>query len=317
MTRSRPPRNLLATAALVALISQMAIAVTGATVRLTGSGLGCSDWPTCEPGQFVAPWEFHAQVEFINRLITGIVSVSAAVVLVLAIRERPRRRQLVGLASALVGGIFVQAIVGALVTKSDLLPNWVAVHYLISAVLVAAATVLWNRSRAGSATETNSITRPYLVNRALHFGLGLSGAAVLVSGPLVTGSGPHAGDEDATRLGFGLSSITRVHSLLAWLFVVLIVTAMVFVSRSHQGSTGDAINLKRVQGLALVAVMQGALGYLQYFTELPAVLVGGHVAGSMLLVAALTLALDRFAPVSDASAPPSAPAPTSASRVTA
>jgi cytochrome c oxidase assembly protein subunit 15 len=279
----------------------MAIAVTGATVRLTGSGLGCSDWPTCEPGQFVAPWEFHAQVEFINRLITGVVSISAGVVLVLALRVRPRRRHLVALAATLVAGIFVQAIVGALVTKSDLLPNWVAVHYLISAVLVATATVLWNRSRASSDEPPAMITRPFIRGKGLQLALGIAGSAVLISGPLVTGSGPHAGDENATRLGFDLGSITRVHSLLAWLFVGLVVTTMVFAARAvRSGSGGDAlglsVNLQRIQGLAFVAVLQGGIGYLQYFTQLPPVLVGAHVAGSMLVVASLTLVLDRFTP---------------------
>lgn len=262
----------------IALASQIGIAVTGAAVRLTGSGLGCSSWPTCEPGKFVAPWSLHPQIEFINRLITAAVSISAVLLLVVALRRRPRQRRFVVFGGALVGGVAAQALVGAMVTKSDLLPNWVIVHYLLSAVLVAVAAWCWADSRElGRSPGLNR--REMGTEWRVALGLGL--LAVLATGPLVTGSGPHAGDEKATRMGFHLQSITRVHSASVWIFVA-VVLGLMWTLRHDRG--GPAF--ERTYHLAIAVVVQGGLGYLQYATQLPPLLVGAHVAGSMAVVVA-------------------------------
>ena len=308
--------------AAIALFSQAAIAVTGATVRLTGSGLGCSDWPTCEPGRFVAPWEFHAQIEFINRLFTGLVSLSAGAALVVALMMRPRVNTFVRLSAILVGGIFAQALVGAMVTKSDLLPNWVAVHYLLSAILVAVATVLWDRSTQHHARSVGKTAprRPTTISPLFERALAFTAVVVLVSGPIVTGSGPHAGDELAHRWGFDLGSITRFHSASVWLFVAVIIWGLVS-TRGSQSSTGpDGVSARRIRNLALISVLQGAIGYIQYFTQLPPALVGAHVAGSMLVVVAVTMVLHRgsadVAPAASNDARSVAPMPVAATEGT-
>lgn len=279
--------------ALIALISQMAIAVTGATVRLTGSGLGCSSWPGCEPGSFVAAWEFHAQVEWINRLITGAVSVSAAAALIGALALRPRVGLFVRLSAVLVAGIFVQALVGALVTKSELLPNWVAVHFLLSAILVSLATVQYVAARANTELDEGDravvsgselLTRfDRIAPRRLYLAMIPAAVAVFLTGPIVTGTGPHAGDENAHRWGFDLGQITRVHSISVWILLALVLAAAYSVRRAPSSE-----EFHRLSTLMGALVLQGAVGYIQYHTHLPVALVATHVLGSLLVVVAFT-----------------------------
>lgn len=287
------------TLALLALVGQCLISVTGAAVRLTGSGLGCSEWPTCENGNIVAEWEFHAQVEFINRLITGVVCLSAGAALLAAYKLRPRDQRFVKWSALLVGGIFAQALVGAMVTKSDLLPNWVAVHFLLSAGLVAIATV--------QLAQANDLVRgSRRLEREVEAGqaprwqrpaLGMATAAVLLTGPLVTGSGPHAGDEHAHRWNFALTTITRAHSITAWALVAVVLWIAWTAVKRIQSAMGanpavDVLASNRtyavIRAALITLVLQGAVGYLQYATKLPPLLVGIHVAGAMGSVVAMT-----------------------------
>lgn len=292
------------TLALIALVSQCLISVTGAAVRLTGSGLGCSQWPTCENGNLVAPWEFHAQVEFINRLITGVVSLSAGAALIGAFMLRPRDPRFVRWSSMLVAGIFAQALVGAMVTKSDLLPNWVAVHFLLSAVLVSIATVQLAQATdrlAETDSESNEqaprSSAATAAPRWQRAALAAATAGVLVTGPIVTGTGPHAGDENARRWQLALTTITRTHSITAWLLVAVVCwiswTALARIRVNARGDQSAAFAAQsRTTGAiraALVTLcLQGAVGYLQYATKLPPLLVGIHVAGAMGTIVAVT-----------------------------
>lgn len=295
----------------VALWSLVFIVVTGAAVRLTGSGLGCSTWPGCEPGQLVPRGEspHHAWIEFVNRLITGAVSGAVALAVLGSMRRTPRRRDLTVLSWGLVAGVVGQILLGALVVKLEVHPIVVQGHFLVSAVLVADAVVLHHRatrpdrvdrsdglasgvgldSTAPSVDRTLAGTRSQPATpidpalRRLAWVAVAAGAAVMLAGTVVTGSGPHAGDADAERLSLSVSVATRVHSLLTWVFLAVVVALVVGLRRRGAPSAAQ----ERATALLTVIVLQGGLGYLQYATGVPPLVVGLHVLGSMLMWAAV------------------------------
>lgn len=278
---------------LAALLSLCAIIVTGAAVRLTGSGLGCSDWPGCEDEQIVPPLEFHPWIEFGNRLITGVVSV-AVVLAVLGSRWRvPYRRDLVLLSWGLVAGVVAQILVGAFTVWLHLPPGIVMVHFLLSMVLVWNAVVLHHRA-AGNA-EPGVIGRPILpaaADRATRF-LGVWIWVVVVTGTVVTAAGPHRGDPDVEPLDLELGAVARIHGISVVIFLVATVALLVDLRRRG----GFSRQRRAVEVVLVVALLQGAIGYIQYFSGVPALLVGFHIAGATaLFVAVIRLGLLRTEP---------------------
>lgn len=274
-----------------ALVALCLIVVTGAAVRLTGSGLGCSDWPTCEEGRFVASLDFHPMVEWINRLITGLVSLAVAVAVLGSLARAPRRRDLTVWSLALVAGVVAQILIGAVVTLSDLSYSAVAVHFLVSMVLVWAAVVLVER--AGRPDGEMRVPSPHH-RRAM--ALSAWCALLLVTGSVVTSAGPHAGDREVERLPLDLEWAARFHGVVVWVFVGAVAWWGYQLARS-----GDVLLRRRASDLLVAAVAQGAIGYTQYFTGVPPVLVGLHVAGAT-LVWVMTLRLTLAAatsPLSD------------------
>lgn len=278
---------------LVALVAVGAIVVSGAAVRLTGSGLGCPTWPACESGSLVprGATGVHGWVEFLNRVFTGAVSIAVALAVLGARRRIPRRRDLTRLAWGLVAGVFAQALLGGLVVILDVAPIAVAGHYLLSAVLVANAVVLHHRAGEPDGPRRARAT-PGLVQRTRV--LVTLAAVVLVSGTAVTGSGPHGGDVAADRLPFAVTSTARVHSVAVWL---LLATVVVVLRQLHRGDAAPDV-VGRGNQLAALVVAQGTLGYVQYFTGVPEGLVALHVLGSVLVwIAALRLLLALAEPV--------------------
>jgi cytochrome c oxidase assembly protein subunit 15 len=258
---------------LFAVLSLAVIIVTGATVRLTGSGLGCSDWPNCEQGQLTAQIDdAPAMVEFVNRMITGVVSIAVIVAVLGAHRRSPHRRDLVLLAWGLVIGVIVQILLGALVVEETLSPKFVMAHFLVSLVLVWDALVLHVRAR-----DDGRAVAPPLAWVTL-----LAAGAVAFTGPIVTASGPHAGDLAAERLGFRIDTVARVHGLAVWCLCALAL-ALWWRTRSRAARV-----------LVAVIVAQGAVGYTQYFTGVPALLVGVHVAGAVAVWSAAVLVTQAF-----------------------
>lgn len=257
-----------------------AIVVTGAAVRLTGSGLGCTQWPTCTDGNIVAPLEYHPMIEFVNRLVTGAVSIAVIIAVGGSLLRRPRRADLTRWSWALVAGVVAQIVIGGVVVKSGLEYSLVALHFLVSMVLVAAAAVLVHR-----AALPDDVAPPRWPNWAR--ALVGAGAVVLMSGALVTSAGPHPGAlEGAThggkdlvlkRLPIDLVWVARLHSATVWIFVA----GLVVVAWRHRGT--ETVLQRRLFDLLVVAVAQGAVGYTQYFTGVPALLVGIHVLGATLL----------------------------------
>ena len=261
---------------LLALCAQVFIMVTGAAVRLTGSGLGCSDWPTCEQDQLVAPFEYHAMIEFLNRTITGLVSIAVIAAVLGSLLRAPRRADLTWWSLGLVAGVVGQIVLGGLTVLFELQPPFVIAHFLLSMVLVWNAYVLWVRAghAAGPALPAvaPSIRR---LGRALVVLAGL----VLVTGTVVTGTGPHGGDETVERLPLELVTVARVHSLSVWAFLGLAVVTLAILGR--RGSPRD-VDL-RAKVLVVAICGQGAIGYIQYFTGVPPALVLLHVFGSILV----------------------------------
>jgi len=270
-----------------ALVALVAIVVSGAAVRLTGSGLGCPTWPSCEDGSLVprGATGVHGWVEFVNRTFTGAVSVAVALAVLGSRRLQQRRRDLTLLSWGLVGGVFAQALLGGLVVLVDVAPIAVAGHYLLSAVLVANAVVLHHRAALPKDGRRPAATPSVL---RLSNVLVAACATVLVTGTLVTGSGPHGGDEAAERLPFAVRSVVPFHGAAAW---ALLVVAMVLLYRADRGDVAPAV-LGRGRLLIAAIGLQGTIGYVQYFTDVPEGLVGIHVLGSALVwVAVLRLHL--------------------------
>lgn len=263
---------------LVALVALCFIIVTGGAVRLTGSGLGCSDWPGCEQEQFVAPLELHPMVEFVNRAITGVVSVSIALAVLGSLRRTPQRRDLVWLSLGLVAGVIGQIILGMFTVEFDLAPPLVMAHFLLSLVLVTNAVVLHHR--AGEPDDA-SVTVELIDRRtrALVFALVPALTAAVVAGTVVTGAGPHGGDEDAPRFGFDIETVTRIHSLAVLVFLAVLLAVLHRLSRDPGPGSAAA----RARELLAVSVAQAAVGWTQYFTDVPALLVGIHLLGATLV----------------------------------
>ena len=261
------------------LICQMGIILSGGAVRLTGSGLGCSSWPHCEPGNFTPELTLeagiHPFVEFGNRTLTGVLSIFAVAVMLVTYRWLSHKgRGFRMLAWVPVIGTAAQALIGAFVVWFDLHPGIVSPHFLISPVLGALSTVLLVRLYDGD-SHVRLAVPPRLLG--LYVPLAAVGFVVLVLGTLVTGTGPHSGDAgDVTRLMFSPVVITRVHAVAVYLFLALLIALLVVLHRS--GARREARTA--AWWLLAATLAQGAVGYIQYFTGLPEPVVFGHLLGA-------------------------------------
>jgi len=270
-----------ATVSRVALVNAVAngvIVVTGGAVRLTGSGLGCPTWPRCTGASLVPTRELavHGVVEFSNRMLTFVLT-AAAIATVVAV-FRSTRRDLRPLALVSFLGIPAQALLGGVTVLTGLNPWTVAAHFLLSMVLVAVATTLWLRSREPGVGQP--LLRPPFVMLAT--GIAAVTAAVLLVGTVVTGSGPHSGDPKAGRTGLDPKMVSQLHADLVFLLIGLTVAMLVALY-----ATDSPERVRRAaRFLLIVEVAQGVIGFAQYFTNLPIVLVLVHMAGAVLITAA-------------------------------
>jgi cytochrome c oxidase assembly protein subunit 15 len=278
--------------AVAAAAAMVAIVVTGAAVRLTGSGLGCPTWPRCTSTSLVAPASYHALVEFVNRVVTSVVGVFVALVAVAALRRTPRRRDLTWLAWSLVAGFAGQAVVGGLSVIYHLAPGWVMAHFLLSMLMVWAALELVHRAEPGWRPGPAPTRRELLVLGRL---LAAVAGGVLVLGTVTTGTGPHAGDgaHHIRRFGFPLERVTQLHADSALLLTGLVVATLFAVRLTD---TTDLVR-RRATWLAAAVGVQVVIGYTQYFLNLPSGVVELHVAGATVLwAAALWFALGLSLP---------------------
>ena len=275
-----------------ALVALIGIIITGASVRLTNSGLGCDDWPNCNSEKLIDVSSAHAAIEQVNRLLTGVVVLAVAVAVLGSYLRTPRRRDLVWWSWSLVVGVFANAFLGAVTVWVDLHPYAVQGHLLLSMALIASGAVLVRRS-----SEPDDVRRERVVSSSasqLVRGLALGTTVAVVTGTVVTGAGPHAGDENAVRLNVDIPSAARVHgaSVIATLLV-----AVLLVLRCRRSQPDREFLQAGLSRWLTVAVMQAVIGYVQYFTGVPELLVLAHVAGaSVLYVATTQLVLDTARP---------------------
>jgi len=257
------------------LFLQAALILTGGAVRLTGSGLGCPTWPECTPGSYTpvpnqAEGALHAWIEFGNRLLTfGLVAISLVVLAHVLITKR---RDLRLLAAGQLLGILGQGVLGGITVLTDLHPLPVASHLLLSIILVAAAVSLYDRREAPVEKIKQSDKLISLLSKS-HIALSF---IVIVLGTLVTGSGPHAGDEQARRFGFDIRTVAVLHAdAVIALFGLTLALAVAL--------RANKVILNRIYIFTLIALAQGAIGYIQYFNGIPEILVAAHLLGATLV----------------------------------
>jgi cytochrome c oxidase assembly protein subunit 15 len=256
------------------LFAQAAIVVTGGAVRLTGSGLGCPTWPECTPGSYTPkPYQVEEQVkvwiEFGNRLLTFVLVLVAISVLISVLASG--RRDLRGLALGQVLGIFGQGVLGGITVLTGLHPATVSAHFLLSIILIAGATSL--RARRFSPIEKQE--SPPLVKKIATTHI-ISTFLVIILGTIVTGAGPHAGDATTQRFPFDLRTVAWLHADAV--IALFGITFGLFVVHGVLPSTK-----KRLTIFLVIALSQGAIGYVQWFSDLPELIVGLHLIGSTLV----------------------------------
>jgi len=318
-------------------VGNIAIVVTGGAVRLTGSGLGCPTWPRCTPDSFVPHGELgiHGAIEFGNRMVTFVLAAIAVATWVAAMRARPRRRAPRVLATVLVLGIPGQALIGGVTVLTDLNPWVVSLHLMLSMVMITLAVVFLHEVNAdpaappGASTGASTGASPvraaaaavHAAVRRLAVAVMSAAFLVLYLGTVVTGAGPHAGHLEPTDLegdrvhlvrnGLDPQVVSHVHAGAVYLLVALTVATLVAARR-----TDAPLAVRRVAlTLLLVETGQATVGFTQYFTDLPVLLVGVHLLGAALMTtcAAWLLMSTRDRP---AAASTASPAPTAGGKST-
>ena len=269
------------------------IVVSGAAVRLTGSGLGCDDWPNCSDGDLLKFGNPNQTIEQVNRLFTGMVSVAVIAAVLGSLRRRPYRRDLVWLSLGLVGGVLGQIVLGGITVLVDLHPLAVGGHFVLSMVLLVDATVLvWRASRGPGPNRPRAAPIDVNLSRVAVF----TASMLMITGPVVTGSGPHAGDAAAKRFDFFIPDVVRIHSVNMWIFLSVAVILLLRLARS--GASADI--MRRGYRMLLTIVVQGAIGYTQYELGIPPWLVILHIAGAtFVLGTTVWFHLGLSAPVSE------------------
>ena len=272
----RPSPRTVRRLALASVVGNSAIVVTGGAVRLTASGLGCPTWPSCTDTSYTPTAEYavHGVIEFGNRLLTFVLTAVVAACLVAVWRQRPVRPGMRALATAVFLGIPAQALLGGVTVLTGLNPWTVMAHFLLSMVLIALAVVLHQRAREGDLAPRPLVAAPL---RSLAALLLVLVAATLVAGTVVTGSGPHSGDPDAGRTGLDPAAMSQLHADLVFLLVGVTV-AFWLALRATGGPS-------RPMGVFLAVLLaQGVVGFVQYWTDLPVLLVGLHLVGACLVL---------------------------------
>jgi len=285
--------------AVASVVSQAGIIVTGGAVRLTASGLGCSEWPRCTPESYVTTPEMgiNGIIEFGNRLLTFVLAAIAVLTILALWRLRKTHRSLFVMSIILLCVIPAQAIIGGVTVWTGLNPWVVMLHFLVSALMVSIAALLAHRIGAERRArhtgvhpvkiqdgETTRITR---ISAVLIYA---AGWVALTLGTVVTGSGPHGGDPAAPRHAFDPLVITRLHAAPVYIMVIFTVVLLVVVRRINSSRA----QRRAVWGFAAVLVFQALVGFYQHFNGLPIVAVLLHMLGTGLVAWMMTIVLDVF-----------------------
>jgi heme a synthase len=281
-----PSRRLQLGFAVAVLTTQALIAMTGAVVRVTGSGLGCPTWPECFPGSMVPVSHpeystLNQWIEYGNRLFTGVVGLIAVTCFVLAYLNRPRTdRRYLRLALAMPVGVAVQAVIGGITVRLALVWWSVAIHLLASTVMVWLATLLVHSVPRDEA-HGEPVTPPSTLATWLYVQTALL-AGLLVTGTMVSGAGPHAGDSRTPRLGIPVETMAHVHAAFLYTFLGSLVLLGLWL-RSRRELPPP---WRRYRVLVAVVLAQGTIGFVQFWLGVPELLVCLHVLGAMTVIIA-------------------------------
>ncbi|MEU5217774.1 COX15/CtaA family protein [Streptomyces sp. NPDC020807] len=299
--RWTPSPRTLRRAALSAVVMSVLIIVTGGAVRLTGSGLGCDTWPKCTDDSLIVTPEqgYRGLIEFGNRMLTYVLSAAVGWAIVAARCTKPWRRNLTRWAWAQFWIVMSNAVIGGITVWMGLNPWTVAGHFIAANALLTVAVITWHRAGEGDTAPRPRVPGPV---RKLSWAITLASALLIVLGTTVTGAGKHAGDSsDVPRMPWDWTDAAHVHAIAAWLVCALAV-AMWLVLRVVDAPDDTRA---RARDLLVVLLAQGGIGYVQYFTGVPELLVAAHMLGSSLMwIAVLRLALSlRERPVPTAEIP--------------
>jgi cytochrome c oxidase assembly protein subunit 15 len=299
--RWTPTPRTLQRAALAAVVMTVVIIVTGGAVRLTSSGLGCDTWPKCtDDSLFATPAQgIHGAIEFGNRMLTYVLSAAVGWAIIAARSTKPWRRTLSRLAWSQFWIVMGNAVLGGITVWAGLNPWTVAGHFLLANALLTVTVITWQRTREGDTPPRPRVPRPV---HKLSWAIVTVSGVLIVLGTSVTGSGKHAGDSsDVPRMPWHWADAAHIHAFAAWAVCALAV-AMWLALRAVDAP--DHVRA-RARDLLIVLLAQGAIGYVQYFTDVPEFLVAVHMLGSALMwIAVLRLALSlRERPCADAEIP--------------
>jgi len=257
------------------LLLQSGLVVTGGAVRITGSGLGCPTWPKCTDLSYIPvphqpQGQLHAWIEFGNRLLTfGLLLVALATMVAVILLKR---NDIKALAVGQVVGILAQIPLGGITVLTHLNPISVASHFLLSIILIAACTSLYER-RESTPPPLPRATKKFPILRPAHL---ILSAVVVILGTVVTGTGPNAGDYSAPRFHIGLETATRIHADLA---IALMLVTVIF----YFATATSSFLRRRILIFGIITLLQGAVGFIQYYQGLPELLVGAHLLGVTLV----------------------------------
>ncbi|MCI4010483.1 COX15/CtaA family protein [Brevibacterium sp. ZH18] len=276
-------------AAWAMLIAQGGIILSGGIVRLTGSGLGCTDWPKCTPDSLVTTPEMgiHGLIEFGNRTLAVALAILGVIILLLLWKSRKQRPDLFWLNLGLLAIVPVQAIVGGITVWTKLNPWVVAGHFVPSAIAVGVAAYFVRRTYDTGVRTGDKAPSPL---PALGWIILALTAIVVLFGVLTTGAGPHSGSTMSTRNGLDNVWITRAHAFPVWLLIIATITSLVIARKKHN------VMVKPLIVLLIIELAQGLIGYIQYFTGVPIVLVAFHMIGLSATIAASVAVLDSAYP---------------------
>ncbi|MGI5351590.1 COX15/CtaA family protein [Streptomyces sp. CA-250714] len=277
--RWTPSPRTVERAAFISLLMSIVIVVTGGAVRLTGSGLGCDTWPKCTDDSLTttSAMGIHGAIEFGNRMMAWVVSAAAGWTIIAVRAAKPARKGLSRLAWSQFWVIMSNGVVGGITVWVKLNPFVVAGHFLAATALLTVTTLTWLRAREGDAPPRPLVGKP--VKKLVH-ALTFFAACLIVAGTVVTGSGPHAGDSsDVKRMPVAVELATQTHAVFAWIVIAL--TVLLYVGLRVMDAPMSTRRTART--LLLVLLGQGLIGYVQYFTDLPELLVGLHLLGSTLV----------------------------------
>ncbi|MBZ4319654.1 COX15/CtaA family protein [Streptomyces huiliensis] len=278
--RWQPSARFVRRAAFACVVMGVIIVVTGGAVRLTQSGLGCPTWPTCTEDSLTPTpaMGINGVIEFTNRMLTYVLCVVVGIAIIAARARSPRRRDLTRLGWAQFWIVAGNGIIGGVTVLTGLNPYIVAAHFLAATALLTVAVVMWHRSGEGDDAPRDLVARPV---RQLSWVLVVSTVLLIVAGTVVTGSGQHAGDasKDVHRIPLNFREITQLHVDLVFIVLGLTV-ALWFALRAVKAPGGPR---RRVVELFAVLMLQGAVGYVQYFNDSPEFVVGTHMFGSCLV----------------------------------